>query len=528
MKRWILVLVPLIVLGALIAWRVGAKRADVAAQAGMRSMRMNAPALVNLATAQVRDITHRYEATGSVEAPLSVKIAAKVTGRVEYLQVREGDRVKKGQVLVRIDPSEVEGQVQQAMAALAEEEYRLAQARINQSPTNVAVSTQVRQQKATLASASADANQVKQNYQSQLASAAANVTDAQAKVDNAKAALTGAQANLDNASTKLKRVSELYKQGFIAAQDVDDAKAAVAVQEAAVEIARGQINSANAQKQSAENQASIVKTKGKADIEAAEAKVTQAKASLEYANANTVQTSAYKQSLSALQASVTAARAALASARARRADTVLRSPLDGFVTGRFVDPGAMSTSGQPIIAVQFMHQVWATISVPDEVCSKLHISQPADVTLNAFPNRKFSGSVIQINPSADPQSRQFMVRVILDNAKNELKPGMYGRVSLETERIRGVTAVPREAVRRDKTGTYVMVSASGKAERRSVESGVSDAEFVAIDKGIRPGEKVITLSSMPVREGQSIREGSDKGRGGPDRRPGNGGGGSRS
>jgi len=518
MKRRTYILIPLLVFGALIAWRLGQKRADLAAQTAMRAARMKAPPLVVLAPVQVRDVTHTSEATGTVEAPFNVKIAPKVAGRVDFLQVREGDRVRKGQVLVRIDPSEVEANVQQAAASLAEAQYRLAQAQLNQGPTNVSVTTQLRQQEASVASAEADYRQVRTNYKAQLAAAAASVTDAQAKIDNAKAAIKSAQANLDNATTKYNRVASLYQKGYVAAQDVDDAKAAVSVQEAAVDIARGQLNSTTAQKDAAEQQASIVKEKGQADIEAARAKVDQAQASLEYAKANIIQKPAYQQSLAALRASVAAERAALRSAQARRQDTVLKSPLDGFVTGRYVDPGAMASAGQPILAVQFMKQVWVTIAVPEEIYARTHIGQPARVALDALPGRNFTGSIIQINPSADVESRQFTVRVIMSNAEGLFKPGMFGRVFIETDRVRDAVVVPREAVQRDRFGTYVtLVDRLSKAKRRPVTPGADDARFVAIEQGVRPGDRVVTMSAFPVRDGQVVRVGGRERRGGPPR-----------
>src|SRR5437899_4401739 len=120
MKRWLLVLVPLLVLGWLIGWRVHEKTVQAAAQTQMRAARMKAVPVVAVAAARVRDIVPTFESVGSVEAPFNVKIASKVTGRIDYLQVREGDRVVRGQVLVRIDPAEIEAQVRQQQASLSE------------------------------------------------------------------------------------------------------------------------------------------------------------------------------------------------------------------------------------------------------------------------------------------------------------------------------------------------------------------------------------------------------------------------
>jgi HlyD family secretion protein len=455
--------------------------------------------------------SHDFEATGSVEAPQNVKIAPKVSGRIDYLSLHEGDAVKKGQVLVRIDPSEVEGEVQQAQASLAEAQYRLAQAQLSQGPSDVAVSTQVRQQHASVTSANADYEQTVQNSQSQVASAESMVTDAQAKIDNAKASVKSAQANLDNATTKYNRMAGLFAKGFVAAQDVDDAKATVSVQQSAVDVAIGLLASATAQKASVDQQLKIAKAKGKADVAASRARRDQAEASLDYAKANTAQKPAYQQSLAALRSSVSAARATLRSAQARRQDTVLTSPLDGYVTGRYADQGAMATPGQAILAVQFIKQVWVSVSAPEEVSTKLHLGQPATIKLDAFAGQTFTGNVIQINPSADPQSRQFMVRVILSNTGNLLKPGMFGRVTFETDRINHSVAVPREAVQQDTFGSYVMlVDKAGKAKRQSVTPGLDDTSFISIEQGVRPGDKVITMSAFPVRDGQAVKVGGAK------------------
>lgn len=510
MKRWILILLPLVLLGSMIAWRLDQKRSEVEAQAEQRAARMQGPAVASLAVVQMRDVFSTFEATGSIEAPMSVKIAPKITGRIELLEVREGDRIRKGQVLVRIDSSEVEAGVQQRMAEVAEAKYRLAQAKLNLAPTDVAVNTQIRQFKAAVASAEADFTQVQESLEADIQAAAANVNDAEARVGNARAAVSSAEANADNARIRHDRIYNLYEQGYIAAQDVDDAKATLAVQRAAVEVAQGQLRSAEAQRDAVQQRLRSVKAKGKADIEASRAKLTQAKASLEHASANTSQKSAYRQSISALEAGVAAAEAALDSAQARRQDTVLASPLDGYVTGRFADPGAIASPSQPVISVQFVKDVWVTAAVPEEVCAKLHLGQEVRIRLDAIPERTFTASIVQINPSADPQSRQFTVRAALSNFSGQLKPGMFARVAFETDRIPRAVVVPREAIQRDRDGQVViLVDDEQKAKRTPVRVGAESGEFVSILDGLKPGDRVVTMSSMPIRDGQSVTDGGE-------------------
>jgi HlyD family secretion protein len=491
MKRLTYMLIPLVVLGGLIAFRLVQKRAEFTAQTAQRGARMKAPMAVTVATARIDDVAQTYDSVGDVEAPLAVNIAAKVTGRIDFLQVLEGDRVSKGEVLVRINPDQVEAQVRQQQAAVAEARYRLAQAQLTQNPTDVSVATQIREQEAALASAQADYDQVSENYQAQVDSANAQVT-------NLDAGVRSAQANLANAQARYNRLAGLFKQGLISAQDLDDAKTAVGVQQAA-------LDAVIAQRSAAQKQAGIVASKGKTDIASAKAKITQAQAALESARANIAQTPAYQQSLAALRANVAAAEASLRSAEAQRADTVLAAPLDGFVTNRYMDPGSIATTGQPILRVQYMRQVWITVPVPEDVSTSIKLGMPARVSLDTMPDRVFVGKVTQVNPSADPQSRQFSVRVTLDNPANLIKPGTYARVAVETSRVHAATVVPREAVEEDREGSYVMVvDDSGNAVRRDVTLGAQGIDVFAIKSGLQPGEKVVTMSAFALKDGQPV------------------------
>ncbi len=139
MRWWVLALIMgLVVVGALVIWRVLQQNAQAAAQARQRAASLNAPAPVEYAVARRRDIINTYQGTGTLASPQDVLLTPKVTGRILFLEVHEGDRVHTGQVLVRIDPTEIEAQVRQQRAALEESEHRLAQAQVIQHATNVA------------------------------------------------------------------------------------------------------------------------------------------------------------------------------------------------------------------------------------------------------------------------------------------------------------------------------------------------------------------------------------------------------
>src|SRR3712207_4262720 len=124
MKRWLYVVIPVLLLAGLIGWRMSQKRAEAAREQKAAQAMRSAPALVETAAVRRQDIIKTFQAVGNVEAPLAVDVTPKVMGRILSLTVREGDRVMAGQVLVRIDPAEVQAEVRQKQAALAQARSR--------------------------------------------------------------------------------------------------------------------------------------------------------------------------------------------------------------------------------------------------------------------------------------------------------------------------------------------------------------------------------------------------------------------
>jgi RND family efflux transporter MFP subunit len=520
MKRILYFLVPVLLLGGLIGWRFNAKNKEKVERDKTAQARKSAPPSVQVAEATRRDIVHVFEGVGSAESPLTIQISPQVAGRIAYLELREGAAVRKGDLLARIDPTEIQAQVSQQQANVAEAESRLAQAAVTTGANTVSITSQIQQQQAATSSAAATLNQAEKTYAAQVAAAQAAVTDAQGKIDsatagiaNAEAGIQSTQAALNNAQTRYDRVYSLYKQGFIAAQDVDDARAQVKAQTSAVKVAQGQLNAAKAvrdsavaQKKAAEQQAAIAVEKGKADIQAAQAARRQAQAALTSARANTAQTSAYRQNLAALRATVDAAKAQLRNVQVQLSRTTLTSPVNGFVTARLMEPGMVASVGQPILELQTVRQIYVTTSVPEDISRRIYQGLSAECTFDALPNRTFVGKVAQVNPAADTQSRQFVVRITLNNPQNEIKPGMFARVKMETERTRNAIVVPREAVKQGKDGaTVTVIDAESVAHTRPVTTQDSDAQGIAIASGLEVGERVVRLSGAPVKDGVKVR-----------------------
>jgi len=520
MKRLLVFGIPIVLILGLVFWRLSAEKAAAQEAASQQGSRKNAVVSADMAEAAPATLSTTLEAVGTVQSPYKVDLSPRTAGRIDFLEVREGDHVQVGQVVVRINPSDLEGAALQQQAAVAEARAKLAEAQISKSSNDVAIQGNVRQQQANLATAKAELLQAKQTYEAQVQSAQSNVVDATAKVKaaqsdirNNQAKVASAQADADNAKLKYERLERLLKSGYVAAQNVDDARADYQVAEKGVDVAEAQLDasrsaldSANPQLDSAKQQLEIAKKKADVDVQTAAARVNQAQAALDIAKANRSGSAAYSENLAALEASVKSAEAQLAQAQAKQADTVLKSSIEGTVTARNADPGSMASPGSAVVTIQYLKWLFVTASLPIENADAVHIGQEVKLSFDAFPGRTWIGKISQVNPAADPQSRQFSFQVRLDNPDGAIRPGMYAKANIIISRVQAAVAVPKGAVD-DSSGKpqVKVVDSEGVVSTRAVEIGQSDATLTEIRSGLKVGEKVVTLSYSPLKDGSKIR-----------------------
>ena len=526
-KRVLIFGVPLLVLGGLVFNRLRDVRAQQGQLQQQSAGRRNATPAVEVVAAGPKTIAATLDVVGDAESPNVARLAPKVAGPITFLEVREGDPVVAGQVLVRIDPREVEAGVNAAQASVSEARARLAQAQATASATLVGIEGTITGGQAGVAQAQAQLTQARSNQAAQIASAQAAVGDltariqaANAEVKSAQAEVVAAEANLNNARIRYDRTAELHRGGYIAAQDLDDARAQVRVQEGALGVAQATVRSRQetvaglvAQRKAANAQVSIVRRETEAAIATANAAVRSARATLGTATANRAQGPAYQQNLAALRASVTAAESSLAQAQTRRTDTELRSPLNGTVTARAADPGSLASPGTPVVTVQASKPLFIQAAVPIEIGQAITPGSTARIVFDALPGRTIEGRIEGVNRAADPQNRRFSIRVRLENADEAVRPGMFARVTLVTRRTDAAVAVPLQAVKEDRgTATVTVIGEDNVAEQREVQLGARDGRFVEIRSGLRAGERVVTLSYNPVRDGQKVSIGRPEGR----------------
>ncbi len=182
----------------------------------------------------------------------------------------------------------------------------------------------------------------------------------------------------------------------------------------------------------------------------------------------------------------------------------IKAPISGVIAARYIDPGDTSSAEKPAFVINRQERVKVVGAVPEAAFSKLRNGQEGTLTVDALDGKSVTGHVGRLSPAIDPVTRTGQAELILD-ADKELKPGMYARVTLKVGSHEGL-GVPREAIK-VLAGTgekRVFLEKDGKAESRTIRTGVEERDWVEVVEGLKPEESVILTQSVRLGEGSPV------------------------
>jgi RND family efflux transporter MFP subunit len=201
-------------------------------------------------------------------------------------------------------------------------------------------------------------------------------------------------------------------------------------------------------------------------------------------------------------------------------NTIIRSPVTGFVGQRFLDVGGFASTNQPIFSVVDIRLVRLVANLVERDVKRVQAGTPAVVEVDAFPGETFTGRVGRVAPVFDPQTRTAQMEIEVPNPRGRLKPGMYARVALRVGDKASALAVPRNAVL-DRDGARGVFVVDGQSARyRKVETGIQNPVLVEIVAGLREGEQVVTTGAGALQDGDTVVLPGAGGRQGQGQRPG--------
>ena len=204
------------------------------------------------------------------------------------------------------------------------------------------------------------------------------------------------------------------------------------------------------------------------------------------------------------RAQLTQSRSRLDELRITLANTVIVSPVNGFVARRAADAGAYVSQSAPVLDVVDISLVRLVANVVEKDLRRVEQGERADVEVDAFPGEAFAGRVARVAPVLDPATRTAQIEVEIPNPGNRLKPGMYARVNLTIEARTNALTVPSNSVVNVEGKRGVFLAQNNTAAFRAVEIGIEETARVEVLSGVKDGDRVVTTGAGALQHGDRI------------------------
>ncbi len=414
-------------------------------------------------TVQRGTLVATVSAAGTIQASAQTSLLFQTAGRVVEVHVEPGDVVKQGQVLMKLDATELQLAVDQAQVALDIAKIKLEQLKAGPTPEEIASA------QAALESARANlAGLLKGPDPHDIRVAELNVevaknnlwqAQAQRDADRGNPGTPDWQLDLDEA-----RINNAQNQLEIALQNLEKAKAGPTADQVAA--ARAQVVQAEANLKKLQN------TPSRYDVAIAEAQVRQAELSLQQAQNNL-------------------------------SKAVLTAPYDGIVAAVNYRVGDQATSSQPAVVLIDQSALSIQVNLAEVDIPKIQLGQPVNITLDALPDRSFTGHVSYIAPAGISTQGvvNFAVTVLLDGADSAVKPGMTATANIIVDRRDNVLLVPNRAVRSQGGQRVVQVLYNGQVIAVPVQLGLSNETATEVLSGLQEGDQVILNTATVGSQG---------------------------
>jgi HlyD family secretion protein len=399
------------------------------------------PLAVDVTTAKRQDIATTIVLDGQIAPLLQSTLSSTQSGTLAQVLVNEGDRVRRGELLAKLDDSQLRAQLA-ANEATVQQSIAKLQGSADQAPIS---STQ---------------------YTSTASTAQQNLQAAQNRVTTDEAALRNAE--LVNKSNQ-----QLMAQGYVSQTAAMQAQSSYVAAVAELNSARQALPAAQSALRAAQSGTGLTRV-DQATIAQNRAALSQAQADVQLLQTQIAQSSIY-------------------------------APFDGIVTQRLLDPGAFAGPNQPIVQVSALDTVYINANVPDEDLGYVRPGTPAHFTSLSLPGRTFAGSVSDINATPTTGTLSYRARLRQPNPGNLLRGGMLVSVIVQKERHPGAVVVPRTAIFANDQGSGVYTIVSGKAKLVPVEVGLQTDTLAEVrGNGIRPGTVVITTRPDALQDGSVV------------------------
>lgn len=241
-----------------------------------------------------------------------------------------------------------------------------------------------------------------------------------------------------------------------------------------------------------------------AERDKAEAAVVLARENFRRSSQLSRQGATAARALDEARAALAGAEAELVLARARLERATLVAPFAGVVGLKEISIGRYVTPGDELVGLDRIDPLDLDFRLSERLLSKLRPGQTVGITVDAVPERQFTGTVTALDPVVDVNGRAVRVRATVANGDRVLRPGLFARVSLETDVRPGAVLVPEAAIVLQERGSIVYRVEDGKALATPVTIGVRRGGKVEIVQGLAAGVPVVVSGHVRLRDKAAV------------------------
>ena len=184
--------------------------------------------------------------------------------------------------------------------------------------------------------------------------------------------------------------------------------------------------------------------------------------------------------------------------------TQIRAPIKGVVSERYLKLGNTIKTGEAVFRVTSFDPLVAYLFVPEREFRQISAGQPVHIEIDALSGPPVIAAVTRISPVVDPVTGTFKITIELRGDDHNIKPGMFGRMSIVYDRHENVLQVPRSAIIETANDSYVFVVEDELGLRKAVETGFSNNGMVEVTSGLKDGEQVITVGHVGLKNEASV------------------------
>jgi RND family efflux transporter MFP subunit len=408
------------------------------------------------------------EFVGTLEAQQSVAVRAETNGRIVEIYVEEGDRVRSGQSLARLDSREVQADLRQAKANLLRTKAQLAEAQAGPRVEEIA------QARARLEQAEARLENAKAGAQPE------EIAQAQARVESA-------QAQAELAKARVERYRQLESEGAVSKDTLD---------EFVREFRQAQANLEEARR----NLQEIQKSQN-ADVDELAAQVAERREEL-----RELENGTRAEEIARLEAEVADARAQVQAREVQLQDTIIKASFAGEVGDIPVDVGDYLQQGDEFTNLIQNQLLFLRMSIPAERSDQLQLGLP--VRLYDSDNQLLkTGKIRFISPQVNTDSQTILVKAAFENTKGNLRDGQFVRGEVIWEKRENTFVVPTNAVIFSGDKTFIYVAQEGEtltAKKQPVQLGLTLGDRAEVVQGLQSGDRIVVSGTQKIGDGAPL------------------------